>query len=294
MVDVTTLINKADVLNEALPFIQEFEDSIAVVKFGGSAMEDPELTKKTMRDIVLLQAIGMKMVVVHGGGKAISARLKELGVETKFINGLRVTDDATIKVVDDVLHNNTNKSLVEGITTVGGRGVSISGKRIMRAEKLWSKDAVTGEKLDIGYVGKVIAVDVSPILDALQYRYIPVITPLALDFHGQPYNINADTAACEIAKALKARKLVFLSDVPGILRDPKDESTLISVIRTSEVDGLIADGVLSGGMLPKIQSSVSAIKAGTREVHMIDGRTPHSLLLEIFTNSGIGTEILEG
>ena len=294
MVDVTSLINKADVLNEALPFIQEFKDSIAVVKFGGSAMENPELTKKTMRDIVLLEAIGMKMVVVHGGGKAISARLKELGVETRFVNGLRVTDDATIKVVDDVLHNNTNKSLVDGIVSVGSRGVSISGKKIMRAEKLWSKDPATGEKLDIGYVGKVVAVDVDPILDALKYKFIPVITPLAMDFYGQTYNINADTAACEIAMALKARKLVFLSDVPGILRDPKDESTLISVIRTSEVDGLIADGVLSGGMLPKIQSSVNAIKAGTKEVHMIDGRTPHSLLLEIFTNSGIGTEILEG
>ncbi len=294
MVDVTSLINKADVLNEALPFIQEFKDSIAVVKFGGSAMENPELTRKTMRDIVLLEAIGMKMVVVHGGGKAISARLKELGVETRFINGLRVTDDATIKVVDDVLHNNTNRSLVEGITTVGGRGVSISGKKILRAEKLWSKDAATGEPLDIGYVGKVIAVDVNPILDALKYKFIPVITPLAKDFHGQAYNINADTAACEIAMALKARKLVFLSDVPGILRDPKDESTLISVIHTSEVDRLISEGVLSGGMLPKIQSSVNAIKAGTKEVHMIDGRTPHSLLLEIFTNSGIGTEILEG
>ncbi len=294
MVDVTSLINKADVLNEALPFIQEFKDSIAVVKFGGSAMENPELTKKTMRDIVLLEAIGMKMVVVHGGGKAISARLKELGVETRFVNGLRVTDDATIKVVDDVLHNNTNKSLVDGITEVGGRGVSISGKKIMRAEKLWSKDAATGEPLDIGYVGKVISVDVNPVLDSLKYKFIPVITPLAMDFHGQTYNINADTAACEIAMALKARKLVFLSDVPGILRDPKDESTLISVIHTSEVDGLISEGVLSGGMLPKIQSSVNAIKAGTKEVHMIDGRTPHSLLLEIFTNSGIGTEILEG
>ncbi len=294
MVDVTSLINKADVLNEALPFIQEFKDSIAVVKFGGSAMENPELTRKTMRDIVLLEAIGMKMVVVHGGGKAISARLKELGVETKFINGLRVTDEATIKVVDDVLHNTTNKSLVEGITLVGGRGVSVSGKKILRAEKLWSKDAATGEDLDIGYVGKVVAVDVSPILDALKYKFIPVITPLAKDIYGQTYNINADTAACEIAKALKARKLVFLSDVPGILRDPKDESTLISVIHTSEVQGLIDKGILSGGMLPKIQSSVSAIKAGTREVHMIDGRTPHSLLLEIFTNSGIGTEILEG
>lgn len=288
------LIRKADVLNEALPFIQEFKNSIAVVKFGGSAMENPELTRKTMRDIVLLEAIGMKMVVVHGGGKAISARLKELGIPTQFINGLRVTDADTIKVVDDVLHNNTNKSLVDGITISGGKGVTISGKGIMRAEKLYSSDPATGEKIDIGFVGKVISVDVNPILDALRYKFIPVVTPLAMDFFHQPYNINADTAACEIAKALKARKLVFLSDVPGVLRDPKDETSLISVIKTSEVDGLIAEKVLTGGMLPKIQSSVSAIKAGTREVHMVDGRIPHSLLLEIFTNSGVGTEIIEG
>jgi len=291
---VQELISKADVLNEALPFIQEFKDAVAVVKFGGSAMEDPELTRKTMRDIVLLEAIGMKMVVVHGGGKAISARLKQLGVQTRFVNGLRVTDEATIGVVDDVLHNDTNKHLVAGIAAVGGRGVSLSGKRIMRAEKLFSTDMTTGEKIDIGFVGEVVAVDVNPILDALEYGFIPVITPLAMDFYKQVYNINADTAACEVAKALKARKLVFLSDVPGILSDPKNESSLISLIRTSEVDGLIANGVLSGGMLPKIQSSVAAIRAGTKEVHMIDGRTPHSLLLEIFTNSGIGTEIIEG
>ncbi len=288
------LIRKADVLNEALPFIQEFKNSIAVVKFGGSAMENPELTRKTMRDIVLLEAIGMKMVVVHGGGKAISARLKELGIQTQFINGLRVTDADTIKVVDDVLHNSTNRSLVDGITISGGKGVTISGKGIMRAEKLYSADPATGEKIDIGFVGKVISVDVNPILDALRYKFIPVVTPLAMDFFHQPYNINADTAACEIAKALKARKLVFLSDVPGVLRDPKDEKSLISVIKTSEVDSLIAEKVLTGGMLPKIQSSVSAIKAGTREVHMVDGRIPHSLLLEIFTNSGVGTEIIEG
>lgn len=288
------LIRKADVLNEALPFIQEFKNSIAVVKFGGSAMENPELTRKTMRDIVLLEAIGMKMVVVHGGGKAISARLKELGIQTQFINGLRVTDADTIKVVDDVLHNSTNKSLVDGITISGGKGVTISGKGIMRAEKLYSADPATGGKIDIGFVGKVISVDVNPILDALRYKFIPVVTPLAMDFFHQPYNINADTAACEIAKALKARKLVFLSDVPGVLRDPKDEKSLISVIKTSEVDTLIAEKVLTGGMLPKIQSSVSAIKAGTREVHMVDGRIPHSLLLEIFTNSGVGTEIIEG
>ena len=170
----------------------------------------------------------------------------------------------------------------------GNGGVAVS-------DRIKAVDAVkTRVKIDIGFVGKVISVDVNPILDALRYKFIPVVTPLAMDFFHQPYNINADTAACEIAKALKARKLVFLSDVPGVLRDPKDEKSLISVIKTSEVDSLIAEKVLTGGMLPKIQSSVSAIKAGTREVHMVDGRIPHSLLLEIFTNSGVGTEIIEG
>lgn len=290
---MNNLIKKADVLIEALPFMQKFNNAIVVVKFGGSAMEDPALTAKTMRDIVLLHAIGMRVVVVHGGGKAISAKLKEKGVQSQFFNGLRITDADTIKVVDDVLHNNTNKLLVDAIAQCGGRGVSISGKSIMRAEKLYSSDPATGEKVDIGFVGKVIAVNTAPILDALAYDFIPVITPLAVDFFSQPYNINADTAACEIAMALSARKLIFLSDVPGILRDPADETSLISMIRTSEVDSLIAEGVLSGGMLPKIKSSVAALESGTKEVHMIDGRLLHSLLLEIFTESGVGTAIVQ-
>lgn len=287
------LIKKADVLIEALPYIQKFQGSIVVVKFGGSAMEDPAVTAKTMRDIVLLRAIGVKVVVVHGGGKAISARLKELGVETKFFNGLRITDSETINVVDDVLHNNTNKALVDAIKNCDGKGVSISGKSIMRAEKLYSSDPATGEKVDIGFVGKVIAVNTAPILDAISYDFIPVITPLAVDFFGQAYNINADTAACEIAKALKAEKLVFLSDVPGVLRDPEDETSLISQIHISDVPRLIEEKVLSGGMLPKIKSSVEALEAGTSKVHMIDGRILHSLLLEIFTEKGVGTAILK-
>lgn len=287
------LIKKADVLIEALPYIQKFQGSIVVVKFGGSAMEDPAVTAKTMRDIVLLRAIGIKVVVVHGGGKAISARLKELGVQSQFFNGLRITDGDTINVVDDVLHNNTNKALVDAIRNCDGKGVPISGKSIMRAEKLYSADPETGEKVDIGFVGKVIAVNTSPVLDALEYDFIPVITPLAVDFFGQPYNINADTAACEIAKALKAEKLVFLSDVPGVLRDPADESSLISQIHISDVPRLIEEKVLSGGMLPKIKSSVEALEAGTSKVHMIDGRILHSLLLEIFTEKGVGTAILK-
>ena len=287
-------MGRAEVLTEALPYIQKFRDDIVVIKFGGSAMENPELTRRTMRDIVLLEATGMKPVVVHGGGKAITARLKELNIETKFINGLRVTCEKTIAVVDDVLHNTTNRQLVDGIREAGGKGCQISGKKMLRAERLTSRDKETGAELDIGFVGKVIAVDVNPILDALKYGFIPVIAPLATDFYGQVYNINADMAACDIARSLKARKLVFLSDVPGILRDPHDEKSLISSIRTSEVEGLIAEGVLSGGMLPKIRSSVAALEAGTSEVQMIDGRVPHSLLLEIFTDKGIGTEIVKG
>lgn len=285
-------IRKADVLTEALPYIQTFRNAIAVVKFGGSAMENEELTAKTMRDIVLLEAIGMCPVVVHGGGKAISARLKELEIETKFVNGLRVTCERTIQVVDDVLHNVTNKTLVDGIRRAGGKGAPLSGKKLLRARKLYSTSKETGEALDIGFVGEIIGADIRPVLDALSYKFIPVITPLALDFYGQAYNVNADTAACEIAKALKARKLVFLSDVPGILRDPADEKSLISVIRVSEVQGLIDSGVLSGGMLPKIKSCVEALENGVTEVHMVDGRNPHSLLLEIFTNSGVGTQII--
>ena len=285
---------RAEVLTEALPYIQKFRDDIVVIKFGGSAMENPELTRRTMRDIVLLEATGMKPVVVHGGGKAITARLKELNIETKFINGLRVTCEKTIAVVDDVLHNTTNRQLVDGIREAGGKGCQISGKKMLRAERLVSRDKETGAELDIGFVGKVVAVDVNPILDALKYGFIPVIAPLAMDFYGQVYNINADMAACDIARSLKARKLVFLSDVPGILRDPHDEKSLISSIRTSEVEGLIAEGVLSGGMLPNIRSSVAALEAGTSEVQMIDGRVPHSLLLEIFTDKGVGTEIVKG
>ena len=288
------LIHKADVLMEALPYIQQFRDSVAVIKFGGSAMEDPDLTARTMRDIVLLEAIGMKVVVVHGGGKAITARLKELNIETKFVNGLRFTDAATIGVVDDVLHNQVNRALVDAILKTGGIGAQISGKRILRCEKMLSRDPISGEESDVGFVGRVIGVDARPILDSLNFRIIPVITPLAMDFHGQPYNINADLAACEIAMALHARKLVFISDVPGVLRDPKDETTLISEIRTSAVPGLIESGVLSGGMLPKIRSCVNAIENGVTQVHMADGRLPHSLLLEIFTNTGVGTQIIKG
>jgi acetylglutamate kinase len=288
------LINKAATLVEALPYIQAFRDAIIVIKFGGSAMEDHELTQKTMRDIVLMECIGMKPVVVHGGGKAITAKLKELEIETKFINGLRYTCDDTIKVVDDVLHNTVNRHLLEGIQEIGGKGQSLSGKDIIKAERMYAETPDTGEKLDLGYVGRVVSVDPQLILEAIQADIVPVITPLGKGLEGNIYNINADTAACQVAEALKARKLVFLSDVPGILKDKNDEESIISTIKQSDIPDMINRGIISGGMIPKIQSCLHALSAGTNKVHMIDGRIIHSLLLEMFTSEGIGTEIIRG
>ncbi len=287
------LINKSAVLIEALPYIQEFRDEIVVIKFGGSAMEDPELTKSTMRDIVFMECIGMKPVVVHGGGKAITSKLTELNIPTKFINGLRYTCDQTISVVDDVLHNTVNKDLLTAINDSGGKGTPISGKKFLKAEKMSTSCPDTGKEIDLGFVGNILDVDSTEIHEALDKNLVPVIPPLAKENDKNTLNINADIAACKIAKALKARKLVFLSDVPGILQDPSDESSIISSITVKEVDSLISRGIISGGMAPKIKSAEEALLAGTNKVHIIDGRVKHSLLLEIFTDSGIGTQIIK-
>ncbi len=286
------LIAKASILVEALPFIQKFRKSLVVIKCGGSIMEDPELVKSAMCDVVLLEAIGIRPIVVHGGGKAISAELKRQEIPVKFVNGLRYTDDRTIGIVDDVLHNNVNANLVKLGENAGGKMRGISGKSVLRAERTYSTDPVTGKSEDIGFVGKVSGVDISPILEALEANTIPVVTPLGTGADGQIYNINADTAASEIAKALRARKLVFVSDVPGVLRDREDESSVIPTIRTDEIAKLSADGILSGGMLPKVQSCAEALNAGINKVHLIDGRLHHSLLLEIFTEDGVGTQII--
>ncbi len=287
------VIDKAKVLIEALPYIQKFRDAIVVVKFGGSAMENPELVKNTMRDIVFMECIGMRPVVVHGGGKAISAELQRQNIKVEFINGLRNTCADTIKIVDNVLHEHVNKSLIEHGIAAGGKVTSISGKRILTAEKLIHKCPDTGEDLDIGFVGNILDVNTKEILEALEQGLIPVIPPLGVGADGQVYNINADIAACKIAEALKARKLIFLSDVPGIMRDIDDEETVIGTIRTDEVKKLIAEKIISGGMIPKVMSSLHALEAGTNKVHMIDGRVHHSLLLEIFTSEGIGTQIIK-
>ena len=287
------VIDKASVLIEALPYIQKFRDAVVVVKFGGSAMEDPELVKNTMRDIVFMECIGMKPVVVHGGGKAISAELQRQNIKVEFINGLRNTCADTIKVVDHVLHEHVNKNLIGHGEAAGGKVTSISGKKILSAEKLVPKCPNTGEDLDIGYVGNIIDVDTTEIYEALEQGLIPVIPPLALGDDDQVYNINADIAACKITEALKARKLVFLSDVPGIMNDPSDEDSVIGTIKSDEVQGLIDNKVITGGMIPKVMSSVHALDAGTNKVHMIDGRLQHSLLLEIFTSEGVGTQIVK-
>ena len=286
------LIEKAGVLVEALPYIQRFRRSLMVVKFGGSVMENPKLVAGAMRDIVMLEAIGIVPVVVHGGGKAISAALQECGIPVKFVNGLRYTCERTIKVVDDVLHNTVNKQLVELGRQAGGNVVGISGKCVLRAEKTMSVDPVTGKSEDIGFVGKVVGVNTSSIMEAIATNRIPVVTPLGVGGDGEVYNINADTAAQRIAEALHARKLVFVSDVPGVLSDRNDENSVIPTIRTNDIPELIRGGVLSGGMLPKIEGCVEALESGINKVHLINGRVPHALLLEIFTEDGIGTQIV--
>ena len=285
------LIDKAAVLIEALPYIQQFRDAIVVVKFGGSAMENPECVESTLRDIVFMECVGMKPVIVHGGGKAISARLNALGIASHFINGMRHTCENTIGVVDDVLHTDVNAKVVDGMRKHGGRAQSLSGKSIILASKLAHQDE-GGEDVDLGYVGEVDDVDVQPVLEMLEKNEVPVITPLGMGADGKPYNINADISACRIAAALKARKLVFLSDVPGVLEDASDESSLISTIAMSDMPELVKRGVIAGGMVPKLTASVEALKAGTNKVHLVDGRVQHSLLLEIFTDQGVGTQII--
>lgn len=287
------VIDKAKVLIEALPYIQKFRDAIVVVKFGGSAMENPDLVKDTMRDIVFMECIGMRPVVVHGGGKAISAELQRQNIKVEFVNGLRNTCADTIKIVDNVLHEHVNKSLLAHGEAAGGKLTGISGKRILSAERLVHKCPDTGKDLDIGFVGNILDVNTKDIYEALDQGLIPVIPPLGVGTDGQIYNINADIAACRITEALKARKLIFLSDVPGIMRDPEDEETVIGTIRTDEVKKLIDEKVITGGMIPKVMSSLHALEAGTNKVHMIDGRMHHSLLLEIFTSEGIGTQIIK-
>lgn len=290
------LIEKTDVLIEALPYIQRFRGKIVVVKYGGSTMETQE-PDSILRDIVFMECVGMRPVVVHGGGGAISRRLRERGIAPEFVEGLRVTDESAIRIVEEVLLE-VNSRIVAKLRELGGRayGMPVREDNVLSAEKklvVIEKDGEE-ESVDIGYVGEVSHVQTDPIREFCERDIIPVIAPLGIDDDGNLYNINADTAAGAIAAALTARKLVLLTDVRGILRDPDDDTSLIETIRISEVAQLINDDVITRGMLPKIKAAMHSVGAGVKKTHIIDGRQPHSLLLEIFTDKGIGTEIIAG
>ncbi len=281
-------LSKAEVLIEALPYIQKFNKKVIVVKYGGSAMVDEELKKRVIEDVSLLKLVGFKPIIVHGGGKEISGMVKRLGMEPKFVNGLRVTDEDTMEVAEMVL-NKVNKSLVQLVQSLGVKAIGISGKDggLLKVEKKYSN----GE--DIGFVGDITEVDPEIIFDLLKKDYLPIICPIGMDEDYQTYNINADDAACAIAKAMGAEKLAFLTDIEGVYKDPHDPETLISELTVSEANALMDDGFIGGGMLPKLHNCIDAIENGVSRVHILDGRIPHCLLLEIFTNKGIGTAILK-
>ena len=281
-------LDKAEVLIEALPYIQRFNKKIIVVKYGGSAMLDEELKKHVIQDVTLLKLVGFKPIIVHGGGKEINSMLNRLGIQSQFKNGLRVTDGETMEIAEMVL-GKVNKSLVQLVESLGVRAIGVSGKDggLLKVKKKYAN----GE--DIGFVGEVTDINEKVLLDLIESDYIPIVCPVGLDDEFNTYNINADDAACAIAQAMKVEKLAFLTDIEGVYKDPKDPSTLISELEISEAEKLMSEGYIGGGMLPKLQNCVDAINSGVSRVHILDGRIPHCLLLEIFTNKGIGTAILK-
>lgn len=285
--DMKPLLEKAEVLIEALPYIQRFNRSIIVIKYGGSAMMNDELKKDVIADAVLLKLVGFKPIIVHGGGKEISKWLGKVGMKSEFINGLRVTDEPTMEIVEMVL-NKVNKSLVQMVQELGVKAVGISGKD---GGLLTVKKKLT-DGHDIGYVGDITKVDPKVLFDLLDDDFLPIVCPVGMDEDYHSYNINADDAACEIAKAVKASKLAFLSDIEGVYKDYNDKSTLISEMSIDEARELIENKNVDGGMIPKLNNCIDAVENGVSRVHIMDGRIPHCLLLEIFTNKGIGTAFL--
>ena len=281
-------LEKAEVLIEALPYIQRFNRKIIVVKYGGSAMIDEELKKSVIEDVVLLKLVGFKPIIVHGGGKEISRWVSKVGMETQFVNGLRVTDADTMELAEMVL-SKVNKELVAKVQSLGVKAAGISGKDggLLTVKKKYS------DGQDIGFVGEVTKVDTQIITDLLEKDFLPVVFPVGMDSEFNTYNINADDAASAIATALKAEKLAFLSDVEGVRLDPEDPESVISELYIPEAEELIDSGIVAGGMLPKIQNCIDALNKGVSRVHIMDGRIPHSLLLEIFTNKGTGTALLK-
>ena len=279
---------KAETLIEALPYIQEFNRKIIVVKYGGSAMSNEELQHNVIKDVTLLKLVGFKPIIVHGGGKEISRWVGKVGKESEFVNGLRVTDAETMEIAEMVL-GKVNKNLVRMVEELGVRAVGISGKDggLLKVTKKYS------DGQDIGYVGEVTDVDPKILFDLLEKDFLPIVAPIGIDDNFDTYNINADDAACAVAKAVGANKLAFLTDVEGLYKDINDKSTFISRITADQVDRLIEEGWIGGGMLPKLNNCTDAIRAGVNNVHILDGRLPHCLLLEIFTDEGIGTAIIK-
>lgn len=288
--EIKPIIDKAKILIEALPYIQKFYGKTVVIKYGGNAMINEELKNKVMEDVTLLKYIGINPIVVHGGGPDISAALKTFGVESEFINGLRVTDEQTMNVARMVLIGKTNKEIVSLLGTKGGKGLGLSGidGKLIECKKYYTE--VDGKKVDIGYVGDIININAKVLEVMTKDDYIPVVAPIGVDDEGNSYNINADTVAGAIAAALKAEKLILLTDIEGVKESP-DSEDIIYKIGKQEIDKMIEDGKIVGGMIPKVRGCIEAIDAGVNNVHIIDGRIPHCLLLEIFTDSGIGTMI---
>lgn len=284
------MIGKANILIEALPYIQKFNGKTFVIKYGGNAMINDDLKNRVMEDITLLKYIGLNPIVVHGGGPDISSALNKFGIESNFINGLRVTDEETMRVAQMVLVGKTNKEIVSILGTKGGSAIGVSGidGGLLKCEKDYTM--VDGKKTDIGYVGKITGVNTEVLTNLSRQGYIPVIAPIGVDDEGNSYNINADTVAGAVAEALEAEKLILLTDIEGI-KESADSDEVLSVLTRKEIYDMIDSGQIAGGMIPKVKGGIQAIEAGVNSVHIVDGRLPHCLLLEIFTHKGIGTMI---
>ena len=286
--DMNELLKKAEVLIEALPYIQNFNRRIIVVKYGGSAMTNPELQRNVIKDVTLLKLVGFKPIIVHGGGKEISRWISKVGKEPEFVNGLRVTDEETMEIAEMVL-NRVNKSLVAMVEELGVSAAGVSGKD----GKMLHVDKKYADGKDIGFVGEIKEVNAKILFDLLEKDFLPIVAPIGFDDNFNTYNINADDAACAIAKAVGAEKLAFLTDIEGLYRDINDKDSFISRISATQAEELINSGCIGGGMLPKLNNCTDAVKEGVNKVHILDGRIPHCLLLEIFTNEGIGTAIVK-
>jgi acetylglutamate kinase len=287
------IISKAATLLEALPYMQRFRNQIFVIKYGGSFMDssDPEIRHRVARDIVFLEAVGINPVIVHGGGKAITRALEAAGMKAQFVQGYRVTDARSAEVADQVLSREINPEIVKAIQDFGGKARGFAGPDIFRCRK-FSPTSDAGTPVDVGFVGEVYDVNIDPLRECIRRSVTPVISPTARGFAGKIYNCNADIAAAKTAIALKARRLVFMSDVPGLLRNAKDDATLVSHLSATEVPALKEAGIVAEGMIPKVDSAIAAIESGVEKVQFVDGRIPHSVLLEIFTDAGVGTEVV--